>query len=83
MKDAKFEGIGWYYKFKKILLPENLYFGNRQYKNELKNLNSLQNFLELRNLMLMTIVPKKLNAEEIYQSAYLRSAIARVRFSSC
>ena len=35
-------------------------------------------FLEIRNLMLMSIIPKKLNAAENEQTAYLRAAIVRV-----
>ena len=75
MKNAKFEGVGWYMG---NVVPENLSFGNRQYKKELAELRSLENFLELRNLMLMTIIPKKLNAADHEQSAYLRAAISRV-----
>ena len=78
MKNAKFEGVGWYYKLGDTVLPVNLSFGNRQYKKELAELRSLENFLQLRNLMLMTIIPKKLSAVDHEQSAYLRAAISRV-----
>ena len=38
-------------------------------------------FLELRNLMLMLICPKKLEAAAKEQAAYLRAAISRVNYS--
>ena len=78
INNSKFEGVGWYYKLGLTLFPENLCFGSRLYKNELANFKSLANFLEIRNLMLMTIIPKKLNAADQKQSAYLRAAISRV-----
>ena len=78
MKNTKFEGVGWFYKFNSHYFPKNLSFGNRQYKKELAELESIENFLEIRNLMLMTIIPKKLNAADHEQSAYLRAAISRV-----
>ena len=42
---------------------------------------SLETFLEIRNLMLMTVIPKRIHIKDDLQSAYLKTAIVRVRYS--
>ena len=39
---------------------------------------SSDTFLEIRNLLLMMILPKRINEKDELQSAYLRAAIVRV-----
>ena len=42
---------------------------------------SSETFLEIRNLMLMTVIPKRIHVKDHLQSAYLKAAIVRVRYS--
>ena len=61
------------------------YFGELDFdysifQSEEKLTLSNKMFLELRNLMLMSICPKKLDAAESEQAAYLRAAISRVNY---
>ena len=35
-------------------------------------------FLEIRNLLMLTIVPKKMTVKDDLQSAYLKAAVSRV-----
>ena len=53
-------------------------FDGKVCQTEKKKTLSPEMFLEIRNLMLMSIIPKKLNAAENEQTAYLRAAIVRV-----
>ena len=53
-------------------------FNGQVCQTEKKRTLSPKMFLEIRNLMLMSIIPKKLNAAENEQTAYLRAAIVRV-----
>ena len=48
------------------------------YKSELSICESNATFLEIRNLLLMMVLPKRINKKDSLQSAYLRAAIARV-----
>ena len=41
---------------------------------------SSDTFLEIRNLLLMMVLPKRINQKDSLQSAYLRAAIARVSY---
>ena len=38
-------------------------------------------FLEIRNLLMMTIIPKKMTKKDNLQSAYLKAAISRVKIN--
>ena len=49
-------------------------------QKELKYIRSNEVFVEMRNSMLMTIVPKKMTQIDEGQAAYLRAAISRVSF---
>ena len=49
-------------------------------QEELKYIRSNEVFVEMRNSMLMTIVPKKMTQKDKGQAAYLRAAISRVSF---
>ena len=49
-------------------------------QKELKYIRSNEVFVEMRNSMLMTIVPKKMTQKDEGQAAYLRAAISRVSF---
>ena len=55
-------------------------FNNEKYLEELKYIRSNEVFIEMRNSMLMTIVPKKMTQKDVGQAAYLRAAISRVSF---
>ena len=50
------------------------------FQSEEKLTLSNKMFLELRNLMLMSICPKKLDGAKSEQAAYLRAAISRVNY---
>jgi len=39
-------------------------------------------FLEIRNLLMMTIIPKKMDIKDNRQSAYLKAAVSRVKIIS-
>ena len=68
MDQKGFMGIDYY----------GLKFDGQVCQNEKKENLSPEMFLEVRNLMLMSIIPKKLNEDEDKQTAYLRAAIVRV-----
>ena len=55
-------------------------FGYSIFQSQKKLTLSNKMFLELRNLMLMSICPKKLDAAESEQAAYLRAGISRVNY---
>ena len=55
-------------------------FDHSIFQSEEKLTLSNKMFLELRNLMLMSICPKKLDAAESEQAAYLRAGISRVNY---
>ena len=59
-------------------------WGHRHFdkKKELKYIRSNEVFVEMRNSMLMTIVPKKMTQKDVGQAAYLRAAISRVSFKN-
>ena len=57
-------------------------FNNENYLEELKYIRSNEVFVEMRNSMLMTIVPKKMTQKDVGQAAYLRAAISRVSFKN-
>ena len=46
--------------------------------SELARTESSEMFLEIRNLLMMTIIPKKMAKKDNLQSAYLKAAISRV-----
>ena len=46
--------------------------------SELDLTKSSEMFLEIRNLLMMTIIPKKMNKKDTRQSAYLKAAVSRV-----
>ena len=56
------------------------YYGEFDKEKELKYIRSKKVFVEMRNSMLMTIVPKKMTQKDKGQAAYLRAAISRVSF---
>ena len=41
---------------------------------------SSETYLEIRNLLLMTVIPKRIHVKDDLQSAYLKAAIVRVRY---
>ena len=51
------------------------------YRSELTELESSSTFLEIRNLMLMIIIPKKIHIKDSKQSAYVRAAFVRVSYT--
>ena len=50
------------------------------FKKEMSIRESSDTFLEIRNLLLMMVLPKRINQKDSLQSAYLRAAIARVSY---
>ena len=50
------------------------------YKSEMSIHESSDTFLEIRNLLLMMVLPKRIHKKDNLQSAYLRAAIARVSY---
>ena len=50
-------------------------------KAEMAIRESSETFLEIRNLMLMTVIPKRIHVKDNLQSAYLKAAVIRVRYS--
>ena len=50
------------------------------YKSEMSIRESSSTFLEIRNLLLMMVLPKRILKKDNLQSAYLRAAIARVSY---
>ena len=51
------------------------------FNSEMALRESTETFLEIRNLMLMTVIPKRIHVKDHLQSAYLKAAIVRVRYS--
>ena len=51
-------------------------------RSELASTESSEMFLEIRNLLMMTIIPKKMTKKDNLQSAYLKAAISRVKNNS-
>ena len=49
--------------------------------SELARTESSEMFLEIRNLLMMTIIPKKMTKKDNVQSAYLKAAISRVKLN--
>ena len=49
--------------------------------SELASTESSEMFLEIRNLLMMTIIPKKMTKKDDLQSAYLKAAISRVKIN--
>ena len=49
--------------------------------SELARTESSEMFLEIRNLLMMTIIPKKMAKKDNLQSAYLKAAISRVKLN--
>lgn len=47
---------------------------NFDYKSEMKIRESSDTFLEIRNLLLMLVLPKRIDKKDSLQSAYLRAA---------
>ena len=59
------------------------YYGAFDYsifQSEEKLTLSNKMFVELRNLMLMSVTPQKLDAAEDEQAAYLRATVSRVNY---
>ena len=53
-------------------------FDQQMYVEVVNYLQSNDVFLEIRCLMLMLVLPKRINKKDCYQAAYLRAAISRV-----
>ena len=66
MKDAKQNGT-W-----------NVQRGPFDYKAEMTQRESSDTFVEMRNLLMMLVIPKRIHKKDAEQSAYLRAAIVRV-----
>ena len=49
--------------------------------SELARTESSEMFLEIRNLLMKTIIPKKMAKKDNLQSAYLKAAISRVKIN--
>ena len=56
-------------------------FGSGKFdlNSELALTESSKIFLEIRNLLMMTIIPKKMDKKDNRQSAYLKAAVSRVK----
>ena len=48
------------------------------YNREMKERESSELYLEIRNLMMMIIIPKRIHKKDAEQGAYLRASIVRV-----
>ena len=48
------------------------------YKAEMTQRESSDTFLEMRNLLMMLVIPKRVDKKDKEQAAYLRAAIVRV-----
>ena len=55
--------------------------GDFDFNAEMSIRESSSTFLEIRNLLLMMVLPKRIHAKDNLQSAYLRAAIVRVSYS--
>ena len=53
--------------------------GKFDLNSELVSTESSEMFLEIRNLLMMTIIPKKMDKKDNRQSAYLKAAVSRVK----
>ena len=53
--------------------------GKFDLNSELVSTESSKMFLEIRNLLMMTIIPKKMDKKDYRQSAYLKAAVSRVK----
>ena len=53
---------------------------NFDYNVEVSTCESSDTFLEIRNLLLMMVLPKRIHKKDTLQSAYLRAAIVRVSY---
>ena len=71
MDQKGFKGIDYYGR---------LDFNYSIFQSEEKLTLSNKMFLELRNLMLMSVIPQKLDAAESEQGAYLRATVSRVNY---
>ena len=58
----------------------NFDFDYSIFQSEEKLTLSNKMFVELRNLMLMSVIPQKLDAAENEQGAYLRATVSRVNY---
>ena len=48
------------------------------YNKEMKERESSEFYLEIRNLMMMIIIPKRIHKKDAEQGAYLKASIVRV-----
>ena len=62
----------------KISLVLYDYQGIFDYNKEMKKRESNEFYLEIRNLMMMIIIPKRIHKKDSKQGAYLRASIVRV-----
>jgi len=60
----------------------NELFSDKDYNNEEILRKSDEMFKELRNLLMMTVIPKRLNKNDEKQGAYLRATIVRVSLTT-
>lgn len=63
--------------FLRHLLDEEL-ITNKEYKEEYAYVNSNDVFKEIKNLLMLMIVPKKMHIGDTSQAAYLKAAISRL-----
>jgi len=49
-------------------------------EREMSSRISSATFVEIRNLLLMTIIPKRIHVKDELHAAYLKAAIVRVRY---
>ena len=52
--------------------------GDFNYNEAMKERESSELYLEIRNLMMMIIIPKRIHKKDSEQAAYLRASIVRV-----
>ena len=74
MDQKGFKGIGYYHGVD-VSCDYSIF---QSEENLTKTSNKM--FLELRNLMLMSVIPQKLDAAESEQGAYLRATVSRVNY---
>ena len=55
--------------------------GPFDFNSEMALRESTETFVEIRNLMLMTVIPKRIHVKDNLHSAYLKAAVVRVRYS--
>ena len=51
---------------------------NFDYNKEMRESESSDQYLEIRNLMMMIIIPKRIHVKDKGQGAYLKASIVRV-----